>query len=773
MAEKLTNEQQAAVDSRERSLLVSAAAGSGKTKVLVERLFSYVEREGANLDDFLIITYTRAAASELRGKIAKALNERMERDPGNYHLRQQMLRVYRADIKTVDAFCTSLLRENCHLLGEDARGHALRPDFRVLVENEAEVLRGRVLARTLEDFYDHLTSGGTLLADTLGAGRDDSALEQLVLELHAKLQAQPYEDKWLDAQRAFWRAVPEKIEDTPYGKILLNEVGRKARHCKSLLQRAAQEMCANDALNQKYAPAFLDASYQLEALEGKIAQGWDAARGVTIAFPRLAAVKDSDGGEMKARMKGLWDNCKETVKGFAELFAASSDEAVEDLRTMAPAMLALIDLTADFSRRYNEEKRRRNAADFSDQEHEAIRLLVGKNGEPTELAALVSTRYREIMVDEYQDTNEVQNRIFDAISCKGENLFTVGDIKQSIYRFRLADPRIFLQHYNTWPPLAAADEHESAKLLLSRNFRSRKEVLEATNFVFRNVLSREMGELDYGEDEMLRPGASYAESSVCGAEFHLLDLPTQTGEHRVRASEAEAAFVADYIRNTLSSEFPVQDDKTRELRPVREEDIVILMRSPSTRLLDYRRALESRGIRCAADAGEDFFASMEIAVLFSFLQVIDNPRQDVPLIAVLRSPLFGFVPDELAALRSQQRTGDFYDALLLSEDGHSKAFLAVLRSLRDSAAHLSVRELLSEIYRKCNVLGIFGAMHRGAERKDNLLAFLELSEDFARTGRQGLFDFVRTLREQLASGEAAAMQTTHASSGVRIMSIHK
>ena len=773
MAEKLTNEQQSAVDSRERSLLVSAAAGSGKTKVLVERLFSYVECEGANLDDFLIITYTRAAASELRGKIAKALTERMERDPGNYHLRQQMLRVYRADIKTVDAFCTALLRENCHLLGEDARGHALRPDFRVLDENEAEVLRGRVLARTLEDFYDHLTSGGTLLADTLGAGRDDSALEQLVLELHAKLQAQPYEDKWLDAQRAFWRAVPEKIEDTPYGKILLNEVGRKARHCKSLLQRAAQEMCANDALNQKYAPAFLDASYQLEALEGKIAQGWDAARGVTIAFPRLAAVKDSDGGEMKARMKGLWDNCKETVKGFAELFAASSDEAVEDLRTMAPAMLALIDLTADFSRRYNEEKRRRNAADFSDQEHEAIHLLVAENGEPTELAALVSTRYREIMVDEYQDTNEVQNRIFDAISCKGENLFTVGDVKQSIYRFRLADPRIFLQHYNTWPPLAAADEHESAKLLLSRNFRSRKEVLEATNFVFRNVLSREMGELDYGEDEMLRPGASYAESSVYGAEFHLLDLPTQTGEHRVRASEAEAAFVADYIHNMLSSKFPVQDNKTRELRPVREEDIVILMRSPSTRLLDYRRALESRGIRCAADAGEDFFASMEIAVLFSFLQVIDNPRQDVPLIAVLRSPLFGFVPDELATLRSQQRTGDFYDALLLSEDEHSKAFLAVLRSLRDSAAHLSVRELLSEIYRKCNVLGIFGAMHRGAERKDNLLAFLELSEDFARTGRQGLFDFVCTLREQLASGEAAAMQTTHASSGVRIMSIHK
>ena len=773
MAEKLTNEQQAAVDSRGRSLLVSAAAGSGKTKVLVERLFSYVEREGADLDDFLIITYTRAAASELRGKIAKALTERMERDPGNEHLRRQMLRVYRADIKTVDAFCTALLRENCHLLGEDARGHALRPDFRVLDENEAQVLRERVLARTLDDFYDCLTPGGTLLADTLGAGRDDSALEDLVLELHAKLQAQPYEDKWLEAQRAFWRAVPDKIEDTPYGKILLNEVRRKARHCKNLLQRAAQEMCANDALNQKYAPAFLDASYQLEALEGKTAEGWDAARGVTIAFPRLAAVKDSDGGEMKARMKSLWDNCKETVKGFAEIFSASSDEAVEDLRTMAPAMLALIDLTADFSRRYNEEKRRRNSADFSDQEHEAIRLLIGEDGAPTELARIVSARYREIMVDEYQDTNEVQNRIFDAISCKGENLFTVGDVKQSIYRFRLADPRIFLQHYNTWPPLAQAGEHESAKLLLSRNFRSRKEVLEATNFIFTNVLSEEMGELDYGEDEMLRPGANYVPSDCCGAEFHLLDVPAQTGEQRVRASEAEAAFVADYIRDMLTSDFPVQDDETKELRPVREEDIVILMRSPSTRLLDYRRALEARGIRCAADAGDDFFAATEIAVLFAFLQIIDNPRQDVPLLSVLRSPLFGFTADELAAVRAKQKTGDFYDALLLDEGEKSKDFLETLRTLRDKAASLRVRELLDELFHRCHVLAVFGAMEGGAARKENLLAFLQLCENCERTGHQGLFSFVSALREQLASGEAAAPQVEHAAGGVRIMSIHK
>ena len=444
------------------------------------------------------------------------------------------------------------------------------------------------------------------------------------------------------------------------------------------------------------------------------------------------------------------------------------------LQRDAQHLLPHADALESIGEAYRGYRRQHGLLDYDDLLFELEDLLKGDPETGREgLAGRFRERYRYIMVDEYQDTNEVQNRIFDAISCKGENLFTVGDVKQSIYRFRLADPRIFLQHYNTWPPLEDAEEHDSAKLLLSRNFRSRKEVLDATNFIFCNILSEEMGELDYGADEMLRLGANYVESSACGAEFHLLDLPTQTGEQRVRASEAEAAFVADYISDMLTSEFPIQDDKTKELRPVREEDIVILMRSPSTRLLDYRRALEARGLHCAADAGEDFFAAMEIAVLFALLQVIDNPRQDVPLIAVLRSPLFGFTPDELAAIRARQRTGDFYDALLLSEDDHSREFLDTLDALRNSAAHLSVRELLSEIYRRCNVLGIFGAMRRGAERKENLLAFLELSEDYARSGRQGLFDFVRTLREQLAEGEAGTMQTAHASTGVRIMSIHK
>ena len=771
MAEKLTNEQQAAVDSRERSLLVSAAAGSGKTKVLVERLFSYVEREGANLDDFLIITYTRAAASELRGKIAKALTERMERDPGNYHLRQQMLRVYRADIKTVDAFCTALLRENCHLLGEDARGHALRPDFRVLDENEAQVLRERVLARTLDDFYDCLTPGGTLLADTLGAGRDDSALEDLVLELHAKLQAQPYEDKWLEAQRAFWRAVPDKIEDTPYGKILLNEVRRKARHCKNLLQRAAQEMCANDTLNQKYAPAFLDASYQLEALEGKTAEGWDAARGVTIAFPRLAAVKDSDGGEMKARMKSLWDNCKETVKGFAEIFSASSDEAVEDLRTMASAMLALIDLTADFSRRYNEEKRRRNSADFSDQEHEAIRLLIGEDGAPTELARIVSARYREIMVDEYQDTNEVQNCIFRAVSRQGENIFAVGDVKQSIYRFRLAEPGIFLEKYRTYADADHAAPGAPRRRVLSRNFRSRREVLAAANFVFAALMSREMGELDYTEEQHLHFGAEYYPEVPRETEFHYLAVE-DTPEQRFDRAEAEARFVAKRIRRMLDEGFTVRgEDGT--MRPAAPEDIVILMRSPSARQTVFAAALAREGIPCDGGESEDFFSAMEVAVVLSLLEVVDNPRQDVPLIAVLRSPLVGMSADRLAEIRAVQREGDYYEALRQDEGEDAQAFLSLLHELRQVARELSADKLLWYIYDRCRVQAIFGAMEDGTARQARLRALYDYIRRLVQGGRTSLFDCVRQVRQLLESGDAPAITAAGAAGGVRLMSVHK
>ena len=776
MAERLTDEQRAAVEDRGRSLLVSAAAGSGKTKVLVERLFSYVEAGEADLDDFLIITYTRAAAAELRGKIAKVLAEKLRERPNDPRLQRQMLRVYRADIKTVDAFCTALLRENCHLLAEDARGHALRPDFRVLDENEARLLRERVLARTLDEFYETMREGdgASLLAETLGAGRDDRALGALVLELHEKLQAQPYMERWLAEQRGLWEVLPARVEETEYGALLLASVRRKALHCAALLRDAAGEMQGDEALGEKYAPLFLETAGGFDRLADAARTNWDGAAERRVEFPRLTAVRKCEDAARKERAQAIWNDCKKTAKDIAELLSVTSAEAMEDLRAMAPAMLALLDLTGKLARAYREEKRRRNAADFSDQEHEAITLLVGADGAPTELARTVAQRYREIMVDEFQDTNEVQNCIFSAISREGKNLFTVGDVKQSIYRFRLADPRIFLEHYRRYPNAATAAEGESAKLLLTRNFRSRAQVLDAANFVFRNVLSREMGELDYGDDEALHLGAGFEEESECCTEFHLIDLSArEEDEEKLRAGRAEAAFAADYICRLIESGFTVRDAETKCRRRVREEDIVILMRSPRTRLADYRSALESRGLHCAAESGGGFYDTAEISVVFSLLEVLDNPRQDVPLVSVLRSPLVGFTPDELALLRARTPHGDLYDALCAAENDRAAEFLARLRGLRTLAQTLTLSELLDELYRRFHVLAVFGAMRGGDARRENLRAFFSLAESFERSTGGGLFAFVRHLRELLESGEPPVPQTSHAAQGVRIMSIHK
>ena len=776
MADQLTPQQQAAVDDRGRGLLVSAAAGSGKTRVLVERLFSYVVREGANIDDFLIITYTRAAAAELRGKIASTLSSRLREDPSNRHLQAQLLRVYRADIKTVDAFCTALLRENCHLLAEDSGSRSLRPDFCVLDEQEAAAIRTRVLSRVMERFYEGLQpgDGGTLLADTLGAGRSDRALEELVLELHGKVLAQAYPERWLLKQENRWSDVPGRVDETEYGSLLLEGLRTKALHCAALLERGAAEMAqADEKLSNAYSPHFLSAAASLRELAAAADNGWDETRSKLFAFPRITAARKVDDAALKDRMKLLWDNAKASLGKFAALFDAAAGEASEDLRTMAPAMVALLRLTASFLLAYQEEKRRRNAADFSDQEHDAIRLLVAQDGSPTELARTVSQRYREIMVDEYQDTNEVQNRIFEAISCDGKNLFTVGDVKQSIYRFRLADPTIFLDHYNTYPAAEAAAEGEHAKLILSRNFRSRREVLDATNFVFANILSTEMGELDYGADEALYLGANYPEHPRCQTEFHLVSVGRQSGDQHLRASEAEAAFVASYLRNMLDEGFPVTDDQTHRLRPLREEDVVILMRSPRARIAQYRSALEAQGIAVSINEGGDLFSTVEVSVVFALLEILDNPRQDVPLVSVLRSPLFGFSADRLALLRGACKDGDFYDALLHGDGEDVERFLATLRALRESAQQMSVRRLLAHIYDTCGVLGIFGAMPGGRERKENLLSLLAIAERFEDSGWRGLFAFVSHLRELRESGDLGTSQSGQSTRGVRIMSIHK
>ncbi len=766
MAVELTRDQRAAVEDRGGSLLVSAAAGSGKTKVLVERLFRYIIQDQRSVDDFLIITYTKAAAAELRGKIAAELSKRVAEHPEDAHLRRQLFRVYQADIKTVDAFCAALLRENVYRL-PPIDGHALTPDFRVLDEQEADMVKERVLERVLEDFYVHMDPQRQQLAETLGAGRDDRALERLVLELHRKLQSHPYPLRWLDKVRRDWETLPEDLGRSPYGQIIMGDAAAKAEFWSDILDKAAGSIL-DDAVAAAYADRLTETAAQLRALSA-FQGNWKDMAFLRPAFRRMGIVKGEH--PEKEHLQTLIKQCKAALKEITRPFDADQADHLADMAAMAPAMLALIDLTADFTRRYQSEKARRNAMDFSDQEHYAIQVLLTPDGQPTDLARQVAERYCEIMVDEYQDANDVQNCIFTAISRQQQNLFTVGDVKQSIYRFRLADPTIFLEKYNAYVPAAEAAEGQPRKVLLSKNFRSRPSVLEGCNAIFRSIMSRRMGEMNYGPQERLYFGAEYyPPHDDTAAEYHFLNAD-DTEEERLDRSVVEARFVAHRIRQMLDQGYPVTDGDG--LRPCTPEDFVILMRSPRSRLKAFTAALAARNIPCAADESSDFFATVEIAVIWSLLQVIDNPRQDVPLISVLRSPLFGFTPDRLAAIRTLQRDGDYYDALLLDESPDTQAFLQTLHELRSAARDEPVDTLVWHIYNTCRCVAVFGAMPGGRARRDNLVTFYTYARQMAGAGKKSLFQFTAHLRTLLENGDVPDLSTRQSAGGVRIMSIHK
>lgn len=772
---ELTRQQQSAVEDRGGALLVSAAAGSGKTRVLVERLFRYVTMERRNMDDFLIITYTRAAAAELRGKIAAELSLRMAADPGNAHLRRQLLRVYRADIKTVDAFCVSLLRENTHLLAREGDKYALTPDFRVLDDSEALLLRQKILDRVLEDFYENLSGGGELLADTLGAGRDDRNLAALVLELYGKLQSHANPDAFLKKNREIWENLPEEFDATPYAPALLKSIRQRGAHWAEQLRQGANQTKGDAKLFSGYGKKFLTAAEGFDRLAKT--PSWDEAKSAAeaVVFPRLYTPKGYDEDPNIPVLKTIYQGAKDALKGLNSWLSAAGQEAIGELRAEAPAMCALLDLTAAFSEAFRAEKLRINAVDFSDQEHLTLSLLINPDGSPTELGLQTAARYTEILVDEYQDTNEAQNAIFQAVSKEGKNLFVVGDVKQSIYRFRLADPSIFLEKLNRFKPREEAADGEERKVVLGQNFRSRQEILDAANFVFSNIMSVEMGGIEYDGDAALHFGASYyPPRSDCNTEFHLITAhqKSENIQRPVKKLTAEARFVARRIRQLLDEGYPVTTP-AGTLRPCTPEDIVILMRSPGNRTAAFAAALAERDIPCSFLEDSGFFQTMEVSTVVSLLDLMDNPRQDVPLIAVLRSPVFGFSPDRLAEIRAQCPDGDFYDAVSSDPGGDCTAFLHILEELRLAARDMDLHRLIWHLYNTLNLPGIFGAMDRGLERRENLIALARQAEKFEKNGCRGLFAFVTQLRRLLEANKAPESGSVGAVNGVRLMSIHK
>ena len=766
-----TKDQQRAMDARGSALLISAAAGSGKTKVLTERLMSYITgEEPKSIDSFLVITFTRAAAGELRSRIMQELSERMAAEPHNTALRRQYALLPRAQISTIHGFCSALIRENCLPL-------ELPPDFKVVDESRTAVMKQAALDKVLEECYDRIEADKKLrsLIDTVGAGRDDGRLAALILTLHSKMQSHAYPEVWAEQQRkALYAEGITDPADTVWGRYLLSSAGETADYWAHIMEGLIGEMSHPDYdyIAAKYADNFAETAEGLRSFAAAAKLGWErAAEYSEIPFPRLNSPRKPAHPEVLERFKAHRNACKKAVEGFKTDFGQSGAEVLADMRKTAPAMDALLDLTLAFDKLFAKEKKRRGLVDYGDLEHFAARLLSDEAGQPTPLARQISQRYTEIMVDEYQDVSAVQELIFRSVSKDSANLFTVGDVKQSIYRFRLADPTIFTEKYLSYEDYEGAAEGAPRRILLQENFRSRSEILDAANAVFENIMSTQLGELEYDDNARLRCGARY-EGDVPKPKLTLIGAETDEDEVMTTTRDVEADYVAKSIRQLIDAGTPVRDGDG--MRPAGYGDIAILMRSANTAVNTYRRALTAWGIPVRSEQGGGFWQRSEVTDLLALLAVTDNPMQDVPLVTVLRSVYVGFTPDELAQVRAADKKGCYYDALCKAADTMPKAaaFLEKLNRWRGVSADLPMGELVLRIMDDLDMTAVTSAMADGQMRLRNVNAFTDLAVKFEETGWQGLRRFVVWLQRQMENGLEPEVGCG-GGDAVQIMSIHK
>ena len=757
VADKLTPQQKEAVMNRNGCLLVSAAAGSGKTKVLVDRLMTYINDpvKPANIDDFLIITYTKAAAAELRGKISAKLSELISDSPENKHLQRQMQRLYLAKISTIHAFCSDLLREFAYRTDISA-------DFRMADEVEATQLQIQAMERVLEETYNSGDSDFYAFVDTQGLGRSDYQVPEIVLDVYEKSRCHLNPDQWLNT--CVSAAETEGLEDaaeTVWGKYLLDQLKAyldlQIKAIGNCIQAASQ-------VDHMEKPLTLLSDTRNQLCHLRDSRTWDdvIAR-MRIDYGTLTFDKKCDAVELIGQIKAVRNTCKTGLAKKLKPFSNNSAQVLTDMETTAAAARGLAALVKAFSKVYTDMKRSRRVVDFSDLEHKTLDLLVGKSrSAPTNLAHEIGARFREVMVDEYQDSNAVQDRIFSALTQKQNNCFMVGDVKQSIYQFRLADPGIFLEKYKTYLPAEQAQDGQGRKVLLSHNFRSSGGVISAVNCVFETCMSEQVGGLAYGVDESLREGIPHIALPEPEVELYAVDVQESTYPE-------EAAFVAKRIGQLLDGRHMIRQGD--QLRPIEPDDIVILLRSPGSVGGYFQSAVENIGVRCTTGSSDDLLQTEEITVLRAILQVINNPQQDIPMTAVITSRVFGMTADDIASVRARNRKLSVFDALKNSSDRKVSGFLEILNELRNEARLSCLSQVLNKVLHLTKLDSIYSALSDGDTRVENIQTLCQMAFAFEANGQSDLGRFLEYLDNLEIKG--FAVNEENSVGAVRIMSIHK
>lgn len=806
-----TAEQQAAIDARGGNLLVSAAAGSGKTAVLVERIIGLVTDpiQPTDIDRLLVVTFTNAAAAEMRQRIGQALQQAAARFPDSAWLARQISLLNRSSVTTLHSFCLDIVRRYFYTLD-------LEPDFRIMSEAEGDLLRLDILDEMLEERYERGDEALARLVEIYGGERDDEGVKNLILHLYDFAITNPEPDAWIRQVIGLFNISEEiSIDDLPWTPLLKDQIGTALRGAARTIGMARQLATAPGGPSV-YLSTLHEEEAMLTEAAGKARGSWQGLTDAVLAigFNKLKPVKKGTDVDdtLKERVQRLRDKAKDVVKKLkGDFFARSSADWLQDLRAVAPAMHSLAELVLKFIDRYQQVKRQKGLVDFADLEHYCLQILTERREDGTLLPSTVAEElreyYTEVLVDEYQDINEVQEAILQLVSRQESdhpNLFMVGDVKQSIYRFRLAKPELFLQKYRCYP---TREHGRERKINLAKNFRSRDNIVHAVNYVCRQIFAPEAAEIAYDEEAELKSGAEYPDCEAvdprdpveliliehnAGGETRTSGGEDETGpeeapispEEDLDAVTMEARLVAQRIRQILDGEKRlVYDRQTGQYRPATYRDIVVLQRATQNQAEVFLEEFRSCGIPAYAEVGGGYFAATEVQLVLSLLRIIDNPRQDIPLAGVLRSPVVGLTAEDLAEIRLQFPEGTFYEAVramaLSGVDtplGKKIAeFWLNLSRWRTVARQEAVSDLIWTLYRETGFFDYAGALPGGNQRQANLRALYDRARQFETSNYRGLYRFMRFVERMMDKGNdlGAARALGENEDVVRIMSIHK
>ena len=774
--------------------------GSGKTAVLVERIINKVLNEKINIDELLVVTFTNAAASEMRERVLDAIYKKLDEEPENEDLQKQITLLNKANICTIDSFCLEVVRNYFYELEN------ISPNFRISDTSEIELLKQEVIDDIFEEKYEKEDEDFTKLINIYTSYRDDTPLKDLVLKIYSYIQSNPFPEKWLNEKIEMFNLedrLEEDFSNTIWGKELLKEVKEIVIDGITALNRIEKYLSVEPELEKFWQTIRTDIE-QLKILK-EHTNSWDDAYNISKYLEFITWPRKSSNLEIKEKAKEVRDEVKDKIKDISKkILICNSKEANQDIYDMYLVLKKLENLILEFQTEFSKRKRDKNIVDFHDIEHFALKILLKTDGDgniqKSEIAKKYQNKFKEVAIDEYQDSNLVQEYILTAVS-NNKNIFMVGDVKQSIYKFRQAMPELFLSKYDKYKKKENKGENDDLKIQLFKNFRSKKNVLDFTNIIFQDIMSNQLGDILYDKEEYLNLGANYPEiNQNQNTEIHIIqtkekeseennsveqiiqDESDEKIEEHIEDIELEARFVANKIKELIANKFQVYDRKKEKYRDLEYKDVVILLRATSKSAPIFEQELLSLDIPVFSDSSQEYLSSIEIQTIMSLLKIIDNPIQDIPLVTVLRSPIGKFTDDELIQIRLSDKKDDFYTCMQKAKisvdrklSDKIEQFLNNLDNWRKEQEYLSLDELIWKIYSDTGYYNYVSLMPNGMLRQANLRMLFERAKQYETASFKGLYNFIHFIEKvHLSSGDLGAAKIIGENENVvRIMSIHK